>query len=94
MSYRIDQDNAQAKKANVGTVNEGGLSMARRHIPYFRVNSCTILQRIWMRIEDSVTFAVSSACACVEKTQLLRLFSDIPQRMPSEDTANQLNLFD
>ena len=29
-----------------------------------------------------------------EKTQLLRLFAGIPQRMPSEDTANQLNLFD
>jgi hypothetical protein len=29
-----------------------------------------------------------------EKTQLLQLFSGIPQRMPSEDAANQLNLFD
>jgi hypothetical protein len=29
-----------------------------------------------------------------EKTQLLQLFSGIPQRMPSDDTANQLNLFD
>ena len=29
-----------------------------------------------------------------EKTQLLQLFSGIPQRMSSVDSANQLNLFD
>jgi hypothetical protein len=29
-----------------------------------------------------------------EKTQLLQLFSGIPQQMSSVDSANQLNLFD